>query len=100
MSGELTATPLRRKSFRGEKLLLLTSLLCMVVVCLQDAHPTEQAVAQEAVSWPQVALARQGGGFRLPVHITHAGDGSGRLFVGEQAEEVDFQPGASSGGEN
>lgn len=88
VSGDLSETLMRRKSFRGERLLMLVSLLCMVGVCLQDAHRTEQAMAQEAASWPQIALVRQGGGFRLPVHITHAGDGSGRLFVVEQEGRV------------
>jgi len=33
----------------------------------------------------QVTLVEAGTGFALPVHVTHAGDGSGRLFVVEQA---------------
>ena len=35
-------------------------------------------------SWPQVSLSRVAGGFVLPVHVTHAGDGSDRIFVVEQ----------------
>jgi glucose/arabinose dehydrogenase len=31
--------------------------------------------------WPQISLTRVAGGFHQPTHITHAGDGSGRLFV-------------------
>ncbi|MCS6926765.1 MAG: PQQ-dependent sugar dehydrogenase, partial [Candidatus Binatia bacterium] len=88
MSWDLTATPMRRKLFRGV-LLLLTSLCGVVGASLyKDADRTGQVVAQGAVSWPQVALVRHGGGFRLPVHITHAGDGSGRLFVVEQEGRV------------
>lgn len=67
-------------------LLLLTSLFYLVRAF--PAGETDQAVAREAVHWPQVALVRQGSGFRFPVHIAHAGDGSGRLFVVEQEGRV------------
>ncbi len=33
---------------------------------------------------PQISLVRVAGGFTQPVHVTHAGDGSGRLFVVEK----------------
>jgi glucose/arabinose dehydrogenase len=33
---------------------------------------------------PQISLVPTAGGFSQPVHITHAGDGSGRLFIVEQ----------------
>jgi glucose/arabinose dehydrogenase len=36
------------------------------------------------VAWPAVALEEVASGFDLPVHVTHAGDGTGRLFVVEQ----------------
>ncbi|KRT72115.1 MAG: hypothetical protein XU12_C0025G0005 [Deltaproteobacteria bacterium CSP1-8] len=36
----------------------------------------------------QVALVEAGTGFALPVHVTHAGDGSGRVFVVEQAGTI------------
>jgi len=34
--------------------------------------------------WPQIVLASSVTGFSSPVHVTSAGDGSGRLFVVEQ----------------
>lgn len=37
---------------------------------------------------PDIALERVASGFRHPTHLTHAGDGSGRLFVVEQAGVV------------
>lgn len=39
-------------------------------------------------AWPQVSLSRVAGGFALPVHVTHAGDGSGRIFVVEQGGRI------------
>lgn len=38
--------------------------------------------------WPQLAMTPYISGLSGPVHITHAGDGSGRLFVVEQAGRV------------
>ncbi|HEY8476648.1 MAG TPA: PQQ-dependent sugar dehydrogenase [Chloroflexota bacterium] len=40
---------------------------------------------QREIVWPRVQLS---GGFDLPVQVTHAGDGSGRLFVVEQRGRV------------
>jgi len=37
---------------------------------------------------PQISLAVVAGGFVSPVHATHAGDGSGRIFVVEQGGRV------------
>ncbi len=48
-----------------------------------------QAVAfSQAVVWPQIQLTNVTGGLSSPVAITHAGDGSGRLFVVEQAGRI------------
>jgi glucose/arabinose dehydrogenase len=40
--------------------------------------------AQGNVNWPQISTNFHAGGLDNPVHITHAGDASGRLFVVEQ----------------
>lgn len=44
--------------------------------------------AQAASAWPDLVLTRVASGFTQPVHITHAGDGSGRLFVVERAGRI------------
>jgi glucose/arabinose dehydrogenase len=46
------------------------------------AQPDVQALL--AAGFPQIQLQPLAGGFQRPVYITHAGDGSGRLFVVEQ----------------
>lgn len=45
--------------------------------------------------WPQITLVPVIGGLERPVYITHAGDGSGRLFIIEQAGRIRiFQDGS------
>lgn len=46
------------------------------------------AIAQSAPAAPVVALALVTGGLEAPVHLTHAGDGSGRIFVVEQRGRI------------
>lgn len=41
-----------------------------------------------AASWPEIALLPIVKGLEAPVHITHAGDGSGRVFIVEQAGRI------------
>jgi glucose/arabinose dehydrogenase len=47
-----------------------------------------QAVAEPQVTWPQITLVQSVTGFDRPVHITHAGDGSGRIFVVEKPGRI------------
>jgi glucose/arabinose dehydrogenase len=48
------------------------------------AKAPEPPLAQRAEPWANMALERAITGFRQPLLITHAGDGSGRVFVAEQ----------------
>lgn len=41
-----------------------------------------------AIPWPQIDLFPYASGFSRPVHLTHAGDSTGRLFVVEQAGTI------------
>lgn len=67
-------------------------VIAVVLVALTSA-----TVATLSFSWGQpasaagpgtVALTKVAGGFSRPVYVTHAGDGSGRLFVVEQAGRI------------
>jgi glucose/arabinose dehydrogenase len=60
------------------KLVARLALLSALCVCGPVA-------AQE---WPEVDVEVRWAGFSRPVHVTHAGDGSGRLFVVEQSGRV------------
>jgi glucose/arabinose dehydrogenase len=46
------------------------------------------ARGQGSAAWPRVVLAGPIGGLDQPVHIAHAGDGSGRLFVVERPGRI------------
>jgi glucose/arabinose dehydrogenase len=59
----------------------LTGLLPVAL----PAAPRAVALAEQ---WPALTLHRLPGDFTRPVHITHAGDGSGRLFVVEKAGRI------------
>lgn len=46
------------------------------------------AAPLEVQAWPNIALEQVVSGLSSPVHITHAGDGSGRLFVVERGGRI------------
>jgi glucose/arabinose dehydrogenase len=43
-----------------------------------------RVTAQGSLPWPRITLERVASGFSNPLHVTHANDGSSRLFVVEQ----------------
>ncbi|MCX6031180.1 MAG: PQQ-dependent sugar dehydrogenase [Chloroflexi bacterium] len=53
------------------------------------ASPTATPTSSPTPSdWPQLALTPVASGLAQPVHVTHAGDNSGRLFVVEQGGRI------------
>ena len=50
--------------------------------------PQSDALPQALATWPQISLVEHVSGLSLPVHITNAGDDTGRLFVVEQAGRI------------
>ena len=48
------------------------------------SRPTA-VIAQGSITWPEISLSLHASGLNQPVHITHAGDGTGRLFVVERS---------------
>ncbi len=64
---------------------LLVGLVALIIITGVVLSPIEKVEARLTVIWPQVSLVEIASGFNRPVQITHAGDGSGRLFVVEQA---------------
>ena len=71
----------RRKSMRFPLVFFV-----VVAITLAAALPAvgQQAIRPDDGVWPDIALVEVASGFVRPVHVTHAGDGSGRLFVVEQ----------------
>lgn len=55
-------------------------LLCAFALLLMALNQSLQATNE----WPQIELGQPISGLNRPVHLTHAGDGSGRMFVVEQ----------------
>jgi len=51
----------------------------------QPSQPADPCSVRFPTTVPQVELQKFADGFTRPVYLTHAGDGSGRLFVVEQA---------------
>lgn len=50
-------------------------------------------------NWPFITLSQISGGYEAPVHITHSGDSSGRLFVVEQGGRILIINSGTPGGE-
>ena len=64
----------------------------LIVLCLglavQFPYSPPSRAAAPAIDWPELSLDPYLNGLIRPVHITHAGDGSDRLFIVEQAGKV------------
>jgi glucose/arabinose dehydrogenase len=76
-----------------KRIWLLISVCCAAVglsLLFVGVLPTPSATANApvATSWPRIALTSSISGLNQPVHITHAGDGSGRLFVVERPGRI------------
>ncbi len=71
--------------------LILTAWLgiaCGLVLWLGVFISSPEVAAQGSISWPSINLIKKTGGLSQPVHIAHAGDGSGRLFVVERSGRI------------
>jgi glucose/arabinose dehydrogenase len=63
--------------------ILLTNMACQIVPI-----PAVLSSEPSVISWPAITLNEVISGLDHPVHITHAGDGSGRLFVVEKSGRI------------
>jgi glucose/arabinose dehydrogenase len=63
---------------------MLLLVLCMTLL-RPDAHV---ASAQSGVSWPTIGVSLVADGLDMPVHVTHAGNNSGLLYVVEQPGRI------------
>ncbi len=76
------------------------ALTCLVLVAITLAlwiylYRAPAITAAPAVSWPSISLHQVTSGLSSPVAITHAGDGSGRLFITERAGRIRIFNGVS-----
>ena len=63
------------------------TLLLAIAGCSGGSGSSPVSVPVPA-GWPQISLSPVAGAFAQPVHVTHAGDGSARIFVVEQAGRI------------
>ncbi len=64
--------------------LLISAILLASLAVYTLGNNLLSAFAQDNIELPEISLTQVTSGLVRPVHITHAGDGSGRLFVVEQ----------------
>jgi glucose/arabinose dehydrogenase len=64
--------------------LLFLILTLLLSIFLQDCRGQRSSSSRSTPSIPNLSLVLTGSGFTHPLGITHAGDGSGRLFIVEQ----------------
>jgi glucose/arabinose dehydrogenase len=83
MTTTTSRPPVSFKKIMALKWILLCTL---AVLLLLPAVP--ESHAEDALNRLEISLDLHMSGLSLPVHITHAGDGSGRLFVVEQAGHI------------
>lgn len=80
-----------KKDFQQYRTLLLALSLAMLL----SLAPAPSPASLETVVWPEIEFSPYISGVDKPVHITHAGDGSGRLFVVEQPGRIRLVKGDS-----
>lgn len=73
--------------FRKPSFKHLPGLISLLVASLLFP-PAQPSRAQPNLVWPSISLTPLVSGLQSPVHLTHSGDGSGRLFVVEQAGRI------------
>jgi glucose/arabinose dehydrogenase len=67
---------------------VVTVLLGVLLLLGGGVLTRAPASAQGGPEWPQLSLAPVASGLASPVVVTHAGDGSGRLFIVEQQGRI------------
>ncbi len=75
----------------GTRRWLLATAACFVLVAsawLPGLPHSAPAEAQGPAPWPQIRLLVAAAGLNQPVHIAHAGDDTGRLFVVERPGRI------------
>jgi glucose/arabinose dehydrogenase len=75
---------LHRIMLMGSALVALLPTACALSAG-QPSQPADPCSVRFPTTVPQIELQKFADGFTRPVYLTHAGDGSGRLFVVEQA---------------
>lgn len=79
----------QRKQFRTVLACLLAIFgLSIAASLLVEPSTAAGAGIQPQLTWPQINLVEVASGLQAPVHVTHAGDNSDRIFVVEQPGRI------------
>ena len=66
-------------------LICMGILIILIIIASCNGRSSDNAAhTLQTASFPSIKLTKVAGGFTEPTYITHAGDGSGRLFVVER----------------
>ena len=68
--------------------LTLALVLILSAPLSRGGAVAEEQLSAASASWPQIGLSEYATGVERPVHVTHAGDDSGRLFAVEQPGRI------------
>jgi glucose/arabinose dehydrogenase len=74
----------KQSSYRYWFLVLLAMILFVWLV----GSPAKAMSGHVVAAWPQLSLTPVVSGLESPVYLTHAGDGSGRIFIVEQPGRI------------
>lgn len=76
---------------------LLSYVVIIILACALPWIASNQAIVQaQAEAWPTLTFTPVATNLHMPVHVTHAGDGSERLFIVEQRGTIQIHQQAQS----
>ena len=90
-SGSLVVTDIRGSIYRVLPAKFTTYFSTSIVATTIDPEGTilsDTVTSPSLVQWPNISLVQRFSGLHLPVGLTHAKDGSGRLYVVEQKGQI------------
>lgn len=79
--------------------LLVLSLFNLVMSLTLTASHSGSLMTPSIDNWPFITLSQISSSYEAPVHITHSGDSSGRLFIVEQRGRILIIDNGTPGGE-
>lgn len=68
--------------------ILWVAVFCLILSLFYTPSPLLDVQAEPQIIWPNITTKSIVADLQAPVHITNAGDGSGRLFVVEQVGRI------------
>ena len=73
------------------------TVACLLLFLAPTSSTAASRAGASAVAWPGISFVLRAGGLTQPVQVTHAGDGSGTLYVVEQGGRIRTLKGGTVG---